>query len=187
MISFNTSVSKEMIRSLRAGEQVVISGTLYAARDAAHKKMIEILDRGEELPIDVKGQIIYYVGPCPEKPGQIIGSAGPTTSGRMDAYAPRLIELGLAGMIGKGERSREVKESAMKHGCVYFGAVGGIGALASKKIIHQEIIAFPELGPEALRKLTVKDFPVTVIFDVLGNNMYETGRKKYQHENALNF
>jgi len=179
MTRITTPVSKDELMRLNAGDQVYINGILYAARDAAHKKMAEIIEEGGKLPFDPKGQIIYYVGPCPAKEGQAIGSAGPTTSGRMDIYTPELIYLGLAGMIGKGERSKEVKEAAKKNGCVYFGAVGGLGALISKKIVSQEVIAFPELGTESLRKLVVNDFPATVILDLHGENLYEKGRRKY--------
>lgn len=167
------------VETLRAGDRVMISGTVYAARDAAHKRMTDMLARGEELPLDVRGQLIYYVGPCPAKPGQVIGSAGPTTSSRMDAYAPALIELGLKGMIGKGLRNRAVIDAMCRWKAVYLGATGGAGALIARIIIHEEIVAFPELGPEALRKLTVQDFPAVVIIDAQGNNLYETGRAKF--------
>ncbi len=170
---------KEAVDNLKAGDMVKISGTIYTARDAAHKRMINMLQEGIDLPFDVKNQIIYYVGPCPARPGQVMGSAGPTTSSRMDAYAPKLLELGLAGMIGKGLRSKEVVESMMKHGAVYLGAIGGAAALISKTIIREEIIAFPELGPEALRKLTVVDFPAVVVIDRFGKNLYESGRNEY--------
>lgn len=170
----------ETAKKLKAGDTVNINGYIYAARDAAHKRMINMLDEGKQLPFDVNGQIIYYVGPCPAKEGHVIGSAGPTTSYRMDAYAPRLIELGLKGMIGKGLRGKEVVDAMIKCGSVYFGAIGGAGALIAKTIIEEEIIAFPELGPEALRKLKVKDFPATVIIDSYGNDLYETGKLKYR-------
>ncbi|MDF2985931.1 MAG: hydro-lyase family enzyme Fe-S type, tartrate/fumarate subfamily [Eubacterium sp.] len=172
-------LTKETVDNLKAGDMVKISGTIYTARDAAHKLMVNMLQEGIDLPFDVKNQIIYYVGPCPARPGQVMGSAGPTTSSRMDAYAPKLLELGLAGMIGKGLRSKEVVESMMKHGAVYFGAIGGAAALISKTIVREEIIAFPELGPEALRKLTVIDFPAVVVIDRFGKNLYESGRNKY--------
>jgi fumarate hydratase subunit beta len=176
----NTPLTKYDVKKLHAGDTVVINGTIYAARDAAHKEMIKLLDEGKSLPFDIKDQIIYYVGPCPSKDGYVIGSAGPTTSGRMDAYTPRLIELGLSGMIGKGFRNKEVINAMVKNKCVYFGAIGGAGALIAKSIVKQEIIAFPELGAEALRKLTVSDFRTTVIIDAYGKNLYETGRMKYK-------
>lgn len=179
-ISLRTPLSRDVARRLKAGDHVEISGVVYAARDAAHKRFIEMLDAGKELPFDIKDQVIYYVGPCPARPGQVIGSAGPTTSGRMDAYAPRLIELGLTGMIGKGLRSGEVVEAMKKHGAVYFGAVGGAGALLSKCIISEVIAAFPELGPEALRRLVIRDFPAIVVIDSEGRDMYSAGRKKFQ-------
>ena len=180
VIKINTPLTIQMAKELKAGDMVSINGVVYAARDAAHKRMTEILENGERLPFDIEGQVIYYVGPCPAKPGEIIGSAGPTTSGRMDAYAPKLIEMGLTGMIGKGARNSDVINAMMKYGAVYFGATGGAGALIAKSIISEEVIAFPELGPEALRKLTVKDFPVIVIIDSYGNNLYEVGKAKYR-------
>lgn len=172
-------LTKEYLKGLSAGDTVKISGVIYTARDAAHKKMMALIENGESLPFDIKEQIIYYVGPCPAKPHQVIGSAGPTTSGRMDSYAPKLIEMGLSGMVGKGLRSNEVIAAMIKYGAVYFGAIGGAGALIAKTIISEEIIAFPELGPEAIRKLTVLDLPATVIIDSRGNNLYDIGRKKY--------
>lgn len=171
--------SKETLSKLKAGDTVKISGTIYTARDAAHKKMIEMIQNGTPLPFDVNGQAIYYVGPCPAREGEIIGSAGPTTSSRMDAYAPKLIELGLSVMIGKGLRNGGVIDAMKQHTAVYLGAIGGAGALISDCITSQEIIAFPELGAEALRKLTVKDFETVVIIDSNGNNLYEEGRKKF--------
>lgn len=180
MVKITTPLTKEVISGLKAGDEVLISGTIYAARDAAHKKMIEALNKGEELPLDIKGQVIYYVGPCPEKPGKVIGPAGPTTSGRMDAYTPTLLDMGLAGMIGKGARNKVVIESIMKNKSVYFGATGGAGALIARCIVNQEIVAYSELGPEALRKLEVVDFPATVIIDSTGSNLYETGKAKYR-------
>jgi len=186
IIAIETPLTKEKVKKLKAGDMVNISGVVYAARDAAHKRMINLLNEGRSLPFDVKNQVIYYVGPCPPRPGEAIGSAGPTTSGRMDAYAPRLIELGLTGMIGKGSRSKEVIESMVENVAIYFGAVGGAGALIAKTIKSMEIIAFPELGPEAIRKLTVKDFPAFVIIDSHGNNLYETGRDKYRIYNYTN-
>lgn len=179
-IKINAPLSEEAVKNLKAGDMVSITGTIYTARDAAHKRMIAMLEKGEELPFDIRGQVIYYVGPCPAKPGKVIGSAGPTTSSRMDAYAPRLIELGLKGMIGKGLRSRDVIDAMTEHGAVYFGAIGGAGALIAKSIVKEEIIAFPELGPEAIRKLEVVDFPAAVIIDSRGNNLYESGREAYK-------
>lgn len=179
-IHINAPLTEETINSLKAGDTVSISGTIYTARDAAHKRMIALLEEGKELPFDIQGQVIYYVGPCPAKPGQVIGSAGPTTSSRMDAYAPKLIELGLKGMIGKGLRSKEVVQAMTQKGAVYFGAIGGAGALIARSIIKEEVIAFPELGPEAVRKLEVKDFPAVVIIDSQGNNLYESGREAYK-------
>lgn len=180
VIKINTPFTKQMARQLKAGDAVEISGVIYAARDAAHKKLTALLDEGRELPIDIRDQIIYYVGPCPARPGMVIGSAGPTTSGRMDAYAPRLVELGLTGMVGKGLRSEKVIEAMKEHGAVYFGATGGAGALLSKCIIAQEVTAFPELGTEALRKLTVKDFPAVVVIDSEGRDLYSLGREEYK-------
>lgn len=173
-------LSKEQVRQLRAGDTLKINGIIYAARDAAHKLMINLINEGKDLPFDIKDQIIYYVGPCPAKPGKVIGSAGPTTSSRMDAYAPKLIELGLSGMIGKGLRNEKVIEAMKNYGAVYLGATGGAGALIARSIINEEVVAFPELGPEAIRKLTVKDFPVTVIIDSEGSNLYDKGREMYR-------
>jgi fumarate hydratase subunit beta len=178
-ITIETPLSQADARKLKAGDTVYINGVIYAARDAAHKKLVALLKEGKELPFDVRDQIIYYVGPCPAKPGQIIGSAGPTTSGRMDAYAPVLIERGLTGMIGKGLRTQQVIDAMIRYGAVYFGATGGAGALLAKCILSAEVIAFPELGPEALRKLTVRDFPVTVVIDSAGTNLYQTGRQRF--------
>jgi fumarate hydratase subunit beta len=178
--SLTTPLSDKDIESLRAGDEVSLSGIIYTGRDAAHKRMIESLDQGKDLPFPIKGQVIYYVGPSPAPPGRVIGSAGPTTSGRMDAYAPRLIALGLKGMIGKGNRSREVIEACQRYNCVYFGAIGGAGALIAKSIIESEVIAWEDLGPEAVRKLKVQDFPLIVINDVHGGDLYQQGRKKYE-------
>lgn len=179
-IHIQTPLTHDKLRELKAGDSVLISGTIYTGRDAAHKRMIEALEKGESLPFDIKNQIIYYVGPCPAKPGHIIGSCGPTTSGRMDAYAPILIEKGLTGMIGKGLRNQQVVEAMMQYGSIYFGAIGGAGALIAKTVKSQEIIAYEDLGTEAIRKLVVENFPVVVIIDHKGNNLYETGRKEYQ-------
>ena len=178
-IRIETPLSLETAKSLKAGDSVLLSGTIYTARDAAHKRLVETLDRGEELPIPIKDSIIYYVGPTPERPGEIIGSAGPTTSYRMDAYAPRLIELGLRGMLGKGKRSPEVIEAMKQHGAVYFGAIGGAAALLSKCITTCEIVCYEDLGAEAIRKLTVKDLPATVVIDTKGNNLFEIGVQTY--------
>ncbi len=173
-------LGKEEVKALKAGDNVLISGVVYAARDAAHKKLKALLDEGKELPFDITGQIIYYVGPCPARPGEVIGSAGPTTSGRMDAYAPALVARGLAGMIGKGLRNLEVVDSMVKYGAVYFGATGGAGALIARSVVSEEILAFPELGPEALRRLVVRDLPAVVVIDSLGNDLYVSGRGKYK-------
>lgn len=172
-------LTKEAARQLRAGDSCLLSGVLYTARDAAHKRLCEALDRGEEPPIDLTDATIYFVGPAPAKPGQVIGSAGPTTSYRMDAYSPRLIALGQSGMIGKGKRGDEVIEAMKTYGAVYFGAIGGCGALISKCIKSCEVIAYPDLGPEAIHRLVVEDFPVVVIIDAMGNNLYEQGREAY--------
>ena len=168
------------IEKLKAGDKVLITGVLYTARDAAHKKLIELLEGGEKLPFDIKGQLIYYVGPTPAKPGQVIGSAGPTTSGRMDAYTPRLLELGLKGTIGKGQRSQEVVEAMKKHKAVYLAAVGGAAALIAKTIKKAEIIAYEDLGPEAMRRLEVVDFPAIVINDIYGNDLFKIGIERYK-------
>lgn len=175
-----TPFTDEVVQSLKAGDRVLISGYVYAARDAAHKRMTELIEKGGPLPFDVKGQVIYYVGPTPAKPGQVIGSAGPTTSGRMDKYAPKLLELGLKGMIGKGYRNQEVKDSIVKNRAVYFASVGGSGALLAKTVKSQEIVAYEDLGPEAIRKLYVENFPAIVINDCFGNDLYVEGVKKYR-------
>ncbi len=178
-ISIIAPLTAEAAKTLRAGDSCLISGVIYTARDAAHKRLCELIAKGEELPIDVKDSIIYFVGPTPAKPGQAIGSAGPTTSYRMDAYSPILIEKGLTGMIGKGKRGPEVVEAMKKHGAVYFGAIGGCGALLSKCIKKAEVVAYDDLGAEAIRRLEVEDFPAIVVIDTLGNNLYETGRAEY--------
>ncbi len=177
--TLQTPLTKEKLADLNAGDQVLVSGTIYTARDAAHEMLMGTLDQGEKLPFDVQGAMIYYVGPTPTREGDVIGSAGPTTSVRMDSYTPRLLDLGLLGMIGKGRRGEQVKEKMKEMGAVYFAAIGGAGALIKSSITAQEIIAYEELGPEAIRKLQVKDFPVTVIIDANGNDLYETGRKEY--------
>ena len=173
----------QTVRSLHAGDRILLSGNIWTGRDAAHKRLCALLDEGKELPVDLNGQLIYFVGPCPAPPGFAIGSAGPTTSGRMDAYSPRLIEVcGLAGMIGKGKRSETVKEAIIRNGAVYFAAVGGAGALLSKSIVAAEVIAYDDLGTEAIHKLEVKDFPVIVVIDSKGNNLYETAIEKYRED-----
>ncbi len=177
-----TPLTDEVIVSLKCGDLVSITGYIYTARDAAHKRLVEIIREGKELPFDIKGAIIYYVGPTPPPPGKVIGSAGPTTSYRMDSYAPILIEIGLKGMIGKGKRSKEVKDAMIKNKAVYFGATGGAGALLSKHIKVSELVAYEDLGPEAIRKLYVEDFPAIVINDIYGNDLYEEGMKKYRIE-----
>ena len=174
-----TPVTKEDLAPLRAGDTVLLSGIVYTARDAAHKRLMERLDAGEELPFELAGSAIYYVGPTPERPGEVIGSAGPTTSYRMDAYSPMMIALGHTGMIGKGKRSDEVIAAMKEHGAVYFGAIGGCGALLSACIKSSEIVAYEDLGAEAIRRLVVEDFPVTVVIDSYGNNLYESGRADY--------
>ena len=168
------------MRELKAGDTVLLTGTVYTARDAAHKRLCERLDRGEALPFDLKDAIIYYVGPTPAPPGRVIGSAGPTTSGRMDAYAPRLIAEGLTGMIGKGLRVPQVVEAMKEHTAVYFAATGGAGALLASRIESAELIAWEDLGPEAVRKLTVRDFPLTVVIDCEGHNLYEQAPERYR-------
>jgi fumarate hydratase subunit beta len=172
-------LNAEVIEKLRAGDQVRISGVIYSARDAAHKQLIETLDRGEELPFEIEGQTIYYMGPSPSRPGMVIGSAGPTTSGRMDAYAPRLMVVGLKGMIGKGSRSQEVKDAMRRYKAVYFAAIGGAGALIAKSIKKAEVVAYDDLGVEALRRLEVEDFPATVINDIYGGDLYEEGKARW--------
>ena len=167
-------------RSLRAGDRVLISGTILAARDAAHKLLVEALDRNEKLPVELKGAVVYYVGPSPAKPGEVIGAAGPTTSGRMDAYTPRLLAEGLKGMIGKGYRKPEVVEAMKKHGVPYLAAVGGAGALIAKSIKKYTVLAYEELGPEAVAAMEVEDFPAIVVIDCTGNNYYETGQAPYR-------
>jgi len=170
------------LRELRTGDNVLLTGIIYAARDAAHKRMIEALDQGKPLPFDIRGQTIYYTGPSPAKPGQPIGSAGPTTSGRMDTYSPRLLAEGLKGMIGKGMRSPAVKEAMKQHQAVYLAAIGGAGALISRSIKKAEIIAYEELGAEAIRRLEVADFPATVINDIYGGDLYQEGKTRYRRD-----
>jgi fumarate hydratase subunit beta len=179
-INIKTPLDEETIEKLKAGDQVFITGVIYTARDAAHKRLVETLDKGEKMPFDLTGQTVYYMGPSPAKPGQVIGSAGPTTSGRMDSYAPRLMASGLKGMIGKGNRSQAVKDAIKKYKAVYFAAIGGAGALISKSIKKAEVIAYEDLGAEAIRRLEVENFPVTVINDIHGGDLYEQGKAKYQ-------
>ena len=165
--------------TFRIGDYVYLTGTIYTARDAAHKRMYEALEREEQLPLNVKGNVIYYMGPSPARPGRAIGSAGPTTASRMDKYTPVLLDMGLKGMIGKGRRSQEVKDAVVRNGAVYFAAVGGAGALLSRAIVSSEVIAYDDLGTEAIRKLTVRDFPVIVVIDSQGNDLYETAIQQY--------
>lgn len=181
-IRIDLPLTRETAASLRAGDEVLLSGVLYTARDAAHKRMVACLDEGRPLPFDVTDQMIYYVGPAPASPGHAVGSAGPTTSYRMDAYAPRLMEAGLLGMMGKGKRSPAVIESMKRHGAVYFGAVGGAAALIARSIVKSEVIAYEDLGAEAIHRFTVRDFPALVLIDSLGQNLYEIGPKQYQTE-----
>ena len=178
-IELTTPFTDEMIKSLKAGDMVYLSGVIYTARDAAHKRMCEMLAKGEAMPFNFKGAAIYYAGPCPAKPGKPIGSVGPTTSGRMDLYSPQLIEQGLKVMIGKGLRSKEVVDAIVKHGGVYFAAIGGAAALMAKSVETAEVIAFDELGTEAVRRLEVHNLPVIAAIDSKGNNMYENGRKEF--------
>ena len=173
-------INKETARSLHAGDYVYITGTMYTARDAAHKRMNEILQKGGELPVDWKDQVIYYMGPSPAREGRPIGSAGPTTASRMDKYAPQLLDLGLGAMVGKGKRSQAVIDAIVRNGSVYFAAVGGAGALLSKCITSAEVVAYDDLGTEAIRKLTVENFPAIVVIDSEGNNLYETAIKEYR-------
>ena len=182
-ISITTPLTREKVATLKSGDSVLISGVIYTARDAAHKRLCELVAQGKEPPLDVKDSIIYFVGPTPARPGEAIGSAGPTTSYRMDAYSPTLIAEGQTGMIGKGKRSPEVVAAMKEHGAVYFGAIGGCGALLSNCIKKAEVIAYEDLGAEAIRRLEVEDFPVIVIIDSEGNNLYETGRAEYLAQN----
>lgn len=174
-----TPLTQDKVKNLKAGDKVLLSGVIYTGRDAAHKRLIDALDEGKTLPFDVKDQVIYYVGPAPAKPGQVIGSAGPTTSYRMDDLTVPLLEKGLSGMIGKGARGDEVVDGMKKHGAIYFAAIGGAGALISSSIKSSEVIAYEELGPEAIRKLVVEDMPVYVVIDSEGNDMYKSERAKY--------
>lgn len=185
MIHLQTPLTKDKIKTLKAGDEVLLSGTIYTGRDAAHKRLIALLDDHQPLPFDIKDQIIFYVGPTPSKPGKVFGSGGPTTSGRMDAYAPTLIRLGLHAMIGKGYRNDEVKKAIVEYGGIYFGAIGGAGAMMSACIEQCDIIAFDDLGPEAIRKLKVKDMPLVVVIDSQGQDLYQIGRQNYLKEHGL--
>ena len=174
-----TPLTDDVVRDLKAGDAVQITGVIYQARDAAHKKLIALVEAGEPLPFELQGAVVYYMGPSPAKPGNVIGSAGPTTSGRMDAYAPLLMRHGLKGMVGKGLRTAEVKQAMVDNSAVYFAATGGAGALLAKRIVGNEVIAWPELGAEAVARLEVKDFPAIVVNDCHGGDLYEEGRKRY--------
>ncbi len=178
-IRLKTPLSDADVEKLKAGDKVFLNGVIYTGRDAAHKRLYDLLMEGKPLPIEVKGQVIYYVGPAPAKPGQVIGSAGPTTSGRMDAYSPKLIEIGLKGMIGKGMRKKEVVEAMKKYKAVYFAATGGAGALLANAIKKVQVVAYDDLGPEAINRLEVENFPVIVVNDTKGNDLYEEGMRKY--------
>ena len=178
-------LTDETLKDLRAGDNILLTGVMYVGRDAAHKRLVEALDQGKTLPFDIKGQTIYFMGPSPAKPGKPIGSAGPTTSGRMDAYSPRLIAEGLKGMIGKGMRSQAVKDAMKKYKAVYLAAIGGAGALIAKSIKKSEVIAYEELGAEAIRRLEVEDFPVTVVNDIYGGDLYQEGKAKYRIETTV--
>lgn len=179
MIRLRTPLSDSDISGLRAGDSVLLSGVVYTARDAAHARLIELIERGEPLPFDLKGQVIYYTGPTPARPGRVIGSAGPTTSGRMDAYTPQLLELGLKGTIGKGARSREVVDAMIRHRAVYFAATGGAAALLARHVFSCEVIAYPDLGCEAIHRLEVENLPLIVINDIYGGDFYAENRARY--------
>jgi fumarate hydratase subunit beta len=181
-MKLTTPLTDEVVAQLHAGDKVTITGVIFVGRDAAHKRMVEALDAGQPLPFDPQGQIIYYMGPAPAKPGQAIGAAGPTTSGRMDPYAPRMMEAGLKGMIGKGNRTQPVRDAMAQYKAVYLGAIGGAGALIAKTIRKSDVVAYDELGAEALRRLEVVDFPAIVINDIYGGDAYEDGVKKYNRE-----
>jgi fumarate hydratase subunit beta len=183
-VKLTTPLTDQDVLQLDIGDTVIVSGVIYTARDAAHKRLVDMLARGEQLPMDIQGQVIYYVGPSPARPGRVIGAAGPTTSYRMDSYAPTLIKLGLKAMIGKGKRAAEVIEALKAHKAVYLGATGGAGALISQRIKTAEVIAFPELGPEAVHRLEVEDFPTIVINDCQGRDLYELGVRQYRRAAA---
>jgi fumarate hydratase subunit beta len=178
--NLTTPLTEEQTRELKAGDIVYLSGYIYTARDAAHKKLVDLIEAGEELPFDLEGSVIYFVGPTPPKPGDPIGSAGPTTSYRMDSYSPTMLKNGSKGMIGKGKRNQDVKDACKEYGGIYFGATGGAGALLGKQIKSAEVVAYPELGPEAVRKLEIESFPITVINDTFGNDLYQIGRSQYE-------
>ena len=180
IIRLTPPLSEEMVASLKSGDRVLITGTIYTGRDAAHKRLVDLLDKGEKLPIPLQGEIIYFVGPTPAKPGKAIGSAGPTTSYRMDSYSPRLLAEGLKGMIGKGGRSLEVREAIKEYHGIHFAATGGAGALLAQRIKKAEVVAYEDLGPEAIRRIEVEDFPVVVINDIHGNDLYEQGIIPYK-------
>lgn len=180
IIRLTTPLKDEDLVDLKIGDKILLTGIIYTGRDAAHQKFIETLNKGEKLPFKIAGSVIYYVGPAPEKPGEIIGSAGPTTSYRMDKFAPELIKLGLKGMIGKGKRSKEVIEACKKYKSIYFGATGGAAALISSRIKSSKIIAYEELGPEAVREMYVEDFPMIVVNDTTGEDLYEEGKRKWK-------
>ena len=181
-MKLTTPLTDEIVEKLHAGDRIEITGTIFVARDAAHKRMVEALDHGEKLPTDLTGQVVYYMGPSPTKPGKVIGSAGPTTSGRMDRYALRLMEIGLNGMIGKGLRAAPVKDAMKKYKAVYFAATGGAAALIAQRIKKAQVIAYEELGAEALQKLEIENFPVIVVNDIYGGDAYEDGKQKYAHK-----
>jgi fumarate hydratase subunit beta len=177
-------LTDDILTDLRTGDEVLLTGTLYVGRDAAHKRLVEALDHGKSLPFDLKGQTIYYMGPSPAKPGKALGAAGPTSSYRMDGYSPRLIAEGLKGMIGKGMRSQAVKDAIRKYGAVYLGAIGGAGALISASIKKAEVVAYEDLGAEALRRVEVEDFPATVVNDIYGGDLYKEGRANYGRDKS---
>ncbi len=179
---FRLPLSDKDVQSLHAGDVVYLTGSMLTGRDAAHKRLIQLLDEGKDLPVDIRGQAIYYVGPAPASPGHAVGSAGPTTSYRMDAYTPRLLSLGLNCMIGKGRRSEAVRQAMIRYGAVYLGAVGGAAALIARSILSSEVLAYPDLGTEAIHRFTVKDFPAIVLMDAHGGNLYETGPEQYRQE-----
>lgn len=176
----NTPLTEDTLKNLKAGDRVSISGVIYTGRDAAHKRMVQALEEGKKLPVDLSGQIIYYVGPCPAKPGQALGSCGPTTSGRMDSYAPTFLNLGLKGMIGKGPRAQSVIDSMIKNEAVYFAAIGGAAAVIASSVKKADVVAYPDLGPEAIYRLEVEDFPCIVVIDSQGNDLYKTGPEQYK-------
>ena len=181
-IHLQLPLTEETVRSLRAGDLVTLSGEIYTGRDAAHKRLMALLDAGKPLPIEIAGQTIYYVGPAPASPGHAVGSAGPTTSYRMDAYTPRLLQLGLKGMIGKGMRNEAVRAAMQEYGAVYFGAVGGAAALIARSIVKSEVVVYEDLGPEAIHRFTIKEFPAIVLMDAHGGNLYEEGPRLYKQE-----